>query len=64
MRAAVGLPDVRLDHAGTAPPQGGLRDGEPAAPADNSQHHDGAPILAEGRGARVAEAAAAELRLR
>ena len=63
VRAAGGLPDVRLDHVGAAPPQGGLRAGQQAAPADHLLHPDGAPILAECRGASVAAAAATELRL-
>ena len=63
MRAASGVPDVRVDPAGAAPPEGGLRDGEPAAPPDHPLHHDGAPLLPQGRGPRLTEAAAAQLRL-
>ena len=46
------------------PPLGGIRDGEQTAPADHPVDHDSPPVLAQGRGAGVAEAAPAQLRLR
>ena len=46
------------------PPLGGIRDGEQTTPADHPVDHDSPPVLAQGRGAGVAEAATAQLRLR
>ena len=44
-------------------PLGGIGDGEQTTPADHPVDHDSPPVLAQGRGAGVAEAATAQLRL-